>query len=68
MPWCRQADASFLCASYRFASANSENTCAPFLARPAIAHLAIAEVAFNDTKHMLHFRTHLPELACTRFG
>src|SRR6478736_5477874 len=34
MAWCRQADASFLRARYRFASANSENTWAPFLAMP----------------------------------
>ena len=33
-PWCRQADASVLRARYRFASANSENTWAPFLAMP----------------------------------
>ena len=34
MAWCRQADGSVLRARYRFASANSENTCAPFLAMP----------------------------------
>ena len=34
MAWCRQADGSVLRARYRFASANSENTWAPFLAMP----------------------------------
>jgi hypothetical protein len=34
MAWYRQPDASVLRARYRFASANSENTWAPFLAMP----------------------------------
>ena len=28
---------------------------------PVIAHLAMAEMAFNDTKQVLHFRMHLPD-------
>src|SRR4029079_10300059 len=33
----------------------------PVLGDAAIAHLAIAELALNDTKHMLDFRAHLAE-------
>src|SRR3954470_13288470 len=41
--------------------APTARTPGPILGDAAIAHLSIAELALNDTKHMLDFRAHLAE-------
>ena len=61
MAWCRQADGSVRRGRYQVCERQQREHLGSVLGDATIAHLAIAELALHDTKHMLDFRAHLAE-------